>query len=54
MKARQGETIKTLSTRTGNSLNDELTGVINSRNPDDKLREGGQIKVVIQYPYKIE
>jgi predicted Zn-dependent protease len=51
VQAREGETIKTLSARTGNSLNDELTGVINSRNPDDKLGEGGQIKVVIQYSY---
>jgi predicted Zn-dependent protease len=54
VKARQGETIKTLSARTGNSLNDELTGVINSRNPDDQLEDGESIKVVIQYPYKIE
>ena len=54
VQARQGETIETLSARTGNRLNEELTGVINSINSDDKLGEGGQIKVVIQSPYKID
>ncbi len=54
MNAQQGETNKTLSARTKNILNDELTGVINSRDPDDKLDEGENIKVVIQYPYKID
>ncbi len=51
--ARQGETIKTLSIRSGNILNDELTGVINSRNPDDQLNQGESIKVVKKYPYKL-
>jgi predicted Zn-dependent protease len=52
VEARKGETIKSLSERTGNVLNSDLTGVINSLDPDDILSAGEYLKVVIPYPYK--
>ena len=51
VKAKEGETIKTFSERTGNVLNSDLTGVINSKDPDDVLLAGEYLKVVIPYPY---
>lgn len=51
VKAREGETIKSLSERTGNVLNSDLTGVINSRDPDEVLLAGEYLKVVIPYSY---
>ena len=51
--ANRGETIKSLSKRTNNVLNEELTGVINARNPEDKLNKGESIKIVKRYPYKV-
>jgi len=51
VEARKGETIKSLSDRTGNVLNNELTGVINSKDPGDLFSGGEYVKVVISYPY---
>ena len=53
-KAKSGETITAFSNRTGNKLNEELTAVLNSKKVNDRLKEGEELKVVIQYPYKVE
>lgn len=54
VEASKGETIVSLGERTGNHLNDQLTGVINSRDIEDILEEGEEIKVVRRYLYVIE
>ena len=54
VKAEKNETIETLSKRTGNLLNSELTGVVNSRGVNDKLKKGETVKIVLSYPYKGE
>lgn len=53
-QANKGESIKTLSERTKNLLNEELTAVINSRGIYEPLDAGEEVKVVKQYPYHID
>jgi predicted Zn-dependent protease len=50
-RAKAGETLKELSKRTGNLINVELTGIINNHKPADKLKEGEEIKIVLEKPY---
>lgn len=47
----EGDTIETLSKRTGNVLNIELTCVINEKKSKELLKKGEQIKIIKSYPY---
>jgi len=51
VQAQSGETMKTLSERTGNTLRLDLLDVINDRNKERVLKEGDLIKIVIEKPY---
>jgi predicted Zn-dependent protease len=51
VEARQGETISSLSKRTHNKLNIELTGVVNDKTATEKLDKGTLIKVVNEQKY---
>ena len=53
VQASEGETIESLSKRTENRLNLNLTRVINSVSEGETLREGELIKVVKTYPFKV-
>jgi len=53
-KAQKGETIKSMSERVGNVLNEEITAVINACEIDEKLKKGEDVKVVIKYPYPVD
>lgn len=53
VKARNGETLRSLSERTGNVLNEELTAVINASDINEKLEKGEEVKIVKEYPYEI-
>ena len=51
VKARNSETIKTLSARVGNILNEELTAIINDKTEDEKSKKDELVKVVLSYNY---
>ena len=51
VQAQGGETIKSLSERTGNTLRLDLLDVINDRKEDSVLKEGDLIKIIIDKPY---
>jgi len=51
-QARSGETIKTLSDRTGNALGLEYTSIINSRSVDESLDSGEMIKIGVKEPIR--
>ncbi|MEN8137389.1 MAG: M48 family metalloprotease [Bacteroidota bacterium] len=50
-KARENETISSLSKRTTNKLNDNLTAIINEKTIDEVLKKGELIKVVYEKGY---
>lgn len=52
VKAEKGETIHSLGRRVNNTLDEDLTCVINDKQSRDVLKEGEQIKVIKKYPYK--
>lgn len=52
-RAKEGETIEALSTRTGNTLNTDLTRVINNLGIDERLKINQQIKIVRASKYKM-
>ncbi len=52
--ARAGETLRTLSERTGNTWALTETAVSNRLSPDAQLEEGQPIKVAIRVPYVVE
>ncbi len=54
VKAKKGETIETLSKRTGNKLPLELTAIANDHKLSDKLSEGELIKIVSARPYVLK
>ncbi|MFD1292356.1 M48 family metalloprotease [Lutibacter holmesii] len=49
--AKEGETIESLSERTGNILTIDLTSVINAKTSKELLKRGEQIKIIKSYPY---
>ena len=51
VSAKKGETTETLSKRTNNKLNTDLTLTINDKKQGEKLKEGELIKVVQSFPY---
>ena len=51
VEARQGETILSLSKRTHNKLNLELTSIVNDKTATEKLNKGTLIKVVNEQNY---
>jgi len=51
-EANEGETLKSLSKRSGNSLSLELTAAINDLSPDQKLSKGQLIKIGKKEPYR--
>ena len=53
VKAKENETIITLSTRENNILNAELTKIINSKDLDSKLKKDELIKIIVNNPYSI-
>jgi len=52
VKAKKGETIKIISERTGNKLDEELTALINDQKVDSELEDGELIKIVVERSYK--
>lgn len=52
VKAKDGETIEELCERSGNTVKTELIAIINNHKVEDKLKEGEEIKVVLQKAYK--
>lgn len=51
VKANKGETIESLSIRTGNLIKNDLTGVINDRKTTEVLKMNEEIKVVLSSKY---
>jgi len=49
--ANGNENITKLSKRTGNKLDPELTAIINSINPKEKIKKGMQVKIVVEELY---
>ena len=49
--AKEGETLESLSKRVNNILTIDLTQVINTKKPNQKLKKGEQIKVIKTYKY---
>ena len=52
VKAKEGETLKELCRRSDNTVKTELIAIINNHKVDDKLKEGEEIKVVLQKAYE--
>jgi len=51
VRARAGETLPALSTRTGNVWDDTETAVANALEPGATLREGQPVKIAVRVPY---
>ncbi len=51
VKAKDGETIQAISKRTNNTLEDNVSAVLNDHNEKDPFKVGEEVKVVIAKPY---
>jgi predicted Zn-dependent protease len=52
VKAKDGDTLESLSKRYSNLLKMSLTAIINDKKPEDKLNKGDEVKIVLERPYK--
>jgi predicted Zn-dependent protease len=52
VKAREGETLASLSKRSGNALSPDLTAAINSLSPDQRLSKGQLVKIGKKEPFR--
>ena len=52
VKAKDGDTLESLSKRHSNLLKMNLTAIINDKKSEDKLNKGDEVKIVLERPYK--